>query len=101
MIGNLEPEENVMEKKYATADMLGQLALALQKLDWDAGDELRVKIGGTQVSGIDVGENYNEKWQSPIGTRKYNKDAFIVIENVSRSPVVPSQPNPDLKQKHV
>jgi len=101
MIGNLEPEENVMEKKYATADMLGQLALALQKLDWDAGDELRVKIGGTQVSGIDVGENYNEKWQSPIGTRKYNKDAFIVIENVGRSPVVPSQPNPDLKQKHV
>ena len=101
MIGNLEPEENVMEKKYATADMLGQLSLALQKLDWDAGDELRVKIGGTQVSGIDVGENYNEKWQSPIGTRKYNKDAFIVIENVSRSPVVPSQPNPDLKQKHV
>lgn len=101
MIGNLEPEENVMEKKYATADMLGQLALALQKLDWDAGDELRVKIGGTQVSGIDVGENYNEKWQSPIGTRKYNKDAFIVIENVTRNPVVPSQPNPDLKQKHV
>ena len=90
-----------MEKKYATADMLGQLALALQKLDWDAGDELRVKIGGTQVSGIDVGENYNEKWQSPIGTRKYNKDAFIVIENATRDPVVPSQPNPDLKQKHV
>ena len=89
-----------MEKKYATADMLGQLALALQKLDWDAGDELRVKIGGTQVSGIDVGENYNEKWQSPIGTRKYNKDAFIVIENASRSPVVPSQPNPDLKAHH-
>jgi len=101
MIGNLEPEENVMKEKFPSADMLGQLALALQKLDWDAGDELRVKIGGTQVSGIDVGENYNEKWQSPIGTRKYNKDAFIVIENVSRSPVVPSQPNPDLKQKHV
>jgi hypothetical protein len=100
MIGNLEPEENVMEKKYATADMLGQLALALQKLDWDAGDELRVKIGGTQVSGIDVGENYNPKWSSPLGTRKYNKDAFIVIENVSRSPVVPSQPNPELKQAH-
>ena len=100
MIGNLEPEENVMKEKFPSADMLGQLALALQKLDWDAGDELRVKIGGTQVSGIDVGENYNEKWQSPIGTRKYNKDAFIVIENVSRSPVVPSQPNPELKQAH-
>jgi hypothetical protein len=69
MIGNLEPEENVMEKKnYATADMLGQLAIALEKLNWDAGDELRVKIGGTQVSGIDVGENYNPKWSSPLGT---------------------------------
>lgn len=90
-----------MEKKnYATADMLGKLAVALQELDWDAGDELRVKIGGTQVSGIDVGENYNPKWSSPLGTRKYNKDAFIVIENVSRSPVVPSQPNPELKQAH-
>ena len=100
MIGNLEPEENVMEKKYATADMLGQLAIALQELDWDAGDELRVKIGGTQVSGIDVGENYNPKWSSPLGTRKYNKDAFIVIENATRSPFVPSQPNPELKQAH-
>ena len=90
-----------MEKKnYATADMLGKLAVALQELDWDSGDELRVKIGGTQVSGIDVGENYNPKWSSPLGTRKYNKDAFIVIENVSRSPVVPSQPNPELKQAH-
>jgi len=80
--------------------MLGQLAIALQELDWDAGDEIVVKIGGTQVSGIDVGENYNPKWSSPIGTRKYNKDAFIVIENATRSPVVSSQPNPELKQKH-
>jgi hypothetical protein len=100
MIGNLEPEENVMKERFPSADMLGQLALALGKMDWSPDDELRVKIGGTQVSGIDVGENYNEKWQSPIGTRKYNKDAFIVIENVSRSPVVPSQPNPELKQAH-
>ena len=80
--------------------MLGQLAIALQELDWDAGDEIVVKSGGTQVSGIDVGENYNPKWSSPIGTRKYNKDAFIVIENATRSPVVSSQPNPELKQKH-
>lgn len=80
--------------------MLGQLAIALGKMDWDANDKLVVKIGGTQVSGIDVGENYNPKWSSPIGTRKYNKDAFIVIENVTRNPVVPSQPNPELKQAH-
>jgi len=101
MIGNLEPEENVMKEKFPSADMLGQLAIALGKMDWSADDKLIVKIGGTQVSGIDVGENYNEKWQSPIGTRKYNKDAFIVIENVTRNPVVPSQSNPELKQKHV
>ena len=30
------------------------------------------------------------------GTRKYNKDAFIVIKNRGRNPTVPSQPNPDL-----
>ena len=83
-----------------SATMLGQLAIALQELNWDAEDEIVVKIGGTQVSGIDVGEDYNPKWSSPIGTRKYNKDAFIVIENATRSPVVSSQPNPELKQKH-
>lgn len=101
MIGNLEPEERVMEKKnHATADMLGQLAIALQKLNWDAGDNIVVDIGGTQVSGIDVGEDYNPKWSSPIGTRKYNKDAFIVIKNLSRSPFEPSKYNPDLKAHH-
>jgi hypothetical protein len=100
MIGNLEPEENVMKERFPSADMLGQLALALGKMDWSPDDKLIVKIGGTQVSGIDVGENYNPKWSSPLGTRKYNKDAFIVIENASRSPFVPSQPNPELKQAH-
>lgn len=96
MIGNLEPEENVM----SSGGMLGKLAIALQELNWDAGDEIVVKIGGTQVSGIHQGENYNEKWSAPYGTRKYNKDAFIVIENRSRSPFTPSKPNPDLKAHH-
>ncbi len=101
MIGNLEPEENVMEKKnYATADMLGQLALALEKLNWDAGDELRVKIGGVANSGIHQTEGANPKWAKPFGTVSYQSDAFIVIENATRSPVVPSQPNPELKQAH-
>ena len=96
MIGNLEPEENVM----SSSAWLGQLSIALQNLEWDKNDEIAVEIGGTCVSGIDVGENYNEKWQSPIGTRKYNKDAFIVIKNLSRSPFQPSQPNPDLIAHH-
>ena len=68
----------------------------VEKLGWDTfNDDIVIDIGGTQVSGIDVGENYNKKWQSPIGTRKYNKDAFIVIKNNSRSPFEPSKPNND------
>ena len=93
MLGNLEPEEHVMDESVRyPGKMLGQLALALEALGWDYGDDVVVEIGGTQVSGIDVGENYNEKWQSPIGTRKYNKDAFIVIKNLDRSPFEPSKP---------
>ena len=57
---------------------------AVAALGWDVvNDDIVVEIGGTSVSGIDVGEEYNKKWQSPIGTRKYNKDAFIVIKNLS------------------
>lgn len=72
----------------------------IETLDWNENDDIVVEIGGTCVSGIDVGEDYNKKWQSPIGTRKYNKDAFIVIKNISRSPFEPSQPNSDLKAHH-
>jgi hypothetical protein len=97
MHGNLEPEEKVMSE---TSHWLGHLGVALQELDWGQHDEIVVDIGGTQVSGIDVGENYNPKWSSPLGTRKYNKDAFIVIKNLSRSPFEPSKPNPDLKAHH-
>ena len=102
MNGNLEPDERVLDDSLIyPGGMLGQLALALEKLGWEYGDEVDVEIGGTSVSGIDVGEVYNKKWQSPIGTRKYNKDAFIVIKNLSRSPVESSKPNPELKQHHV
>lgn len=97
MIGNLEPEEHVMREDHWMHDFQD----ALQQLDWQPGDNIVVDIGGTQVSGIDVGEDYNPKWSSPIGTRKYNKDAFIVIKNLSRSPFEPSKYNPDLKAHHV
>lgn len=83
-----------------SADMLGQLSVALQNLNWDAKDELVVEIGGSSVSGIHQGENYNEKWATPYGVRKYNNDAFIVIKNRSRTPFTPSNPNPDLKAHH-
>ena len=101
MNGNLEPDERVLDDSVRyPGGMLGQLALVLEKLGWEYGDEVDVEIGGTQVSGIDVGEVYNKKWQSPIGTRKYNKDAFIIIKNQSRRDLTKSQPNPELIGHH-
>ena len=64
---------------------------AVAALGWDVrNDDIHVEIGGTQVSGIHQPEGYNEKWSSPFGHRKYNKDAFIVIKNLSRTPFTPS-----------
>lgn len=101
MIGNLEPEEHVMgETVTYPGKMLGELAIVLEKLGWEYGDEIDVEIGGTQVSGIDVGEEYNKKWQSPIGTHKYNKDAFIVIKNQSRRDLTGSQPMKEFNPRH-
>ena len=83
-----------------TAAMLGQFALALQELGWDATDELSVEIGGVAVTGTATSPTANPKWAKPFGTVSYQNDAFIVIKNKSRNPVVPSQPNPELKQQH-
>jgi hypothetical protein len=80
--------------------MLGQFAIALEKLGWDANDELSVEIGGVAVTGTATHPDANPKWAKPFGTITYQNDAFIVIKNKSRNPVVPSQPNPELKQKH-
>jgi len=77
------------------------LIQAVESLGWDVRkDNIVVEIGGTAVSGIHQGEDYNKKWATPFGVRKYNKDAFIVIKNLSRTPFEPSQPNPDLKAHH-
>ena len=96
MIGKLDVDERVMNEPT----LMEQIAVIAEKYGWQESDEISVEMAGTQVSGIDVGEEYNVKWQSPIGTRKINKDAFIVIKNRSRSPFEPSQPNPDLKAHH-
>jgi len=72
--------------------MIDEINSIIEKLEWEEGDEILVEMAGTQVSGIDVGEVYNKKWQSPIGTRKYNKDAFIIISNQSRRDLTRSQP---------
>lgn len=84
----------------ATGDMLGQLAIALQELGWDRTDKLEVNIGGVAVTGTATHPDANPKWAKPFGSVTYQNDAFIVIKNATRNPVVPSQPNPELKAHH-
>ena len=73
---------------HYTEDSLIQ---AIQDLGWDVrNDDIHVEIGGTSVYEID---GAGTKWAPVKGTRKYNKDAFIVIKNRSREPFAPSKPN--------
>jgi len=81
--------------------LASKIAETMNILGWDNDDNIVVEVGGTVVSGIHQGEEYNKKWATPYGVRKYNNDAFIVIKNLDRSPVISSQPNPDLKAHHV
>ena len=97
MNGNLEPEDRVLTEPT----LVEQLSKTIATLGWSGADDVTLEIGGMSVSGIDVGEEYNKKWQSPLGTRKYNKDAFIIIKNQSRRDLSKSKPNPDLKGHHV
>ena len=84
----------------STAGMLGRFSIALETLGWDANDDISVEIGGVAVTGTATSPNANPKWAKPFGTVSFQNDAFIVIKNKSRNPVVPSQPNPELKQQH-
>jgi hypothetical protein len=101
MIGNLEPEEHVMDQSIRyPGKMLGELAIALEKLGWEYGDDVSVEIGGAAVTGTATNPEANPKWAKPFGTVTYQKDAFIVIKNRTRSPFEPSKYNPDLKAHH-
>ena len=54
MIGNLEPEEHVMDDSVMyPGGMLGQLSIALEKLGWEYGDDVSVEIAGSSVYEID------------------------------------------------
>jgi len=59
-----------------SADMLGQLGVALQEIGWDSEIDLEVKIAGT-----------------------LKNDRFIVIKPIKQ--VVSSTPNLELKQQHI
>ena len=65
------------------------LTQVVADLGWDVSkDDLHIEIGGTSVYEIN---GAGTKWAPVKGTRKYNKDAFIVIKNRSRDPIVPSK----------
>jgi len=105
MLGNPEPDEDVMNdeltaKRKSAAVMKAvhdKIKDTIAELGWDCYDDVAVEIGGTSVYEID---GAGTKWVPVKGTRKYNKDAFIVIKNRSRNPTVPSVPNPELKAHH-
>ena len=82
-------EKNIYKKEIImntfTQDELWE---AIQTLGWDVRtDDIALEIAGTQVYEI---EGDGTRWKPVKGTRKYNKDAFIVIKNRSRNPYVPS-----------
>jgi len=93
MHGSLDPEERILTE----SSWIDQLHKTLTALKWENGDNIAVEIGGTSIYEI---EGAGTKWAPVKGTRKYNKDAFIVIKNLDRNPTVPSQPNPELKAHH-
>lgn len=76
-----------------TNNIIEQLKIALDKLGWNSDDVLEVNIGGVAFSGITQIEGVNPKWAKPYGTTSYQNDAFIVIKNVNRNPVIPSKSN--------
>jgi len=97
VIGNLEPEEHVMNYK---TEIYSQVGSVIKQLGWSDEDDVVVEVGGVAVTGTATNPNANPKWAKPFGTLTYQNDAFIVIKNKTRSPVVPSQPNSELKQHH-
>ena len=114
MHGSLDPDEKVMAESEAQLEnhlaakrkaiavcnqgVVTKLYDVIAELGWDCYDNVAVEIGGTSVYEID---GAGTKWAPVKGTRKYNKDAFIVIKNLDRNPTVPSQPNPDLVAHHL
>ena len=109
MNGNLEPEESVMSDNVISSrkaiavcnqGVVQELYDVIAKLGWDCYDDVVVEIGGTVVSGIHQGEDYNKKWATPFGVRKYNKDAFIIISNQSRRDLTGSKPMDREHQPH-
>jgi|TARA_R100000482_G_scaffold124531_1_gene77677 hypothetical protein len=65
--------------------IMDQIDETIKNLGWESTDNIVVEVGGTSVYEID---GAGTKWAPVKGTRKYNKDAFIVIKR--KTPVISS-----------
>jgi len=75
----------------------------MRNLGWTGEDTFEVNVGGCAVTGTATHPDANPKWAKPFGTITYQKDAFIVIKNSTKNPVVSSQAPqlPENKQEPV
>lgn len=80
------------ERLWTDGGMMDIIQEKIKTLGWEPWDDIRVEVGGVSTSGIQQPPDANPKWAKQFGTVSYQNDAFIVIKNRSRNPVVPSQP---------
>ena len=71
--------------------MIEKINALIEQLGWEPTDEIVVQVGGVAATGTASHPDADPKWAKPYGTVTYQKDAFIVIKNVNRNPVVSSQ----------
>ena len=83
-----------MTNQVTDASWQWHLLDAMNNLDFHD-EDLEVVIGGTSVYEI---EGAGTKWAPVKGTRKYNKDAFIILRK--KSEVVSSEPLEDFNPQH-
>ena len=73
--------------QYVMKDVFG----VMRSLGWTGDDSFDVNVGGCSATGTATHPDANPKWAKPYGTVTYQSDAFIVIKNSNKNPVVSSQ----------
>ena len=63
----------------------------MRTLGWTGDDTFEVNVGGCSATGTATHPDANPKWAKPYGTVTYQSDAFIVIKNSNKNPVVSSK----------
>ena len=63
----------------------------MRSLGWNGEDTFEVNVGGCAATVTATHPDANPKWAKPYGTVTYQSDAFIVIKNSNRNPVVSSK----------